>query len=570
MLKTGTFLNKKYRMLLICAILGWLVSILGGMADSIIAGLYLDSEAVSAVGLISPITSMQYFFAILISIGTALMYSKALGAFEIEKSQKIAGLGMISCLGIGLLMMVVMIIGKDGLLAFYGCTGNVAGEASAYYDPIIPMAFIQPILWGVYNLVAYDGDEKICLTVDISMAVSNAVLSMILVQSQGIKGLAYGTLLSYVLGFVLLIPHFFKKSNSIHFKLYFKFKELLNIVKLSSASSLATLYAAIIDIIFNKIIIEMFGEIFLPAYAVVNVAMNFATFLLCAIQSGVVFISVNYGENNPYGIKRTMATVQKHLIIITVIFTAIMYYLANLWPAIYGITEPEVMNGAVYAGKAISITYIIAAFVLTYLTLYPAVDKPFEGNLLGSSYMLFGPLVVALPMAKLGGFNSMSLGFALTPVFSIVLLLVYLLVTKQIKKLPYLLPDTDEVEAHYDVLLTEENVVELRDAIGEFLTNQGVDDLRINEIKIIAEDTLVYVIKKNSKKVLCECDVLVNKDHIRLITKDNGVIFDMTKEADESLDLRCYVVARMMESTKEKSNTTTISFNRNTYLWERT
>ena len=48
MLKESTFIRKKFNKLFICAILGWLVTMLGGMADSVIAGIFLDSDAVAA------------------------------------------------------------------------------------------------------------------------------------------------------------------------------------------------------------------------------------------------------------------------------------------------------------------------------------------------------------------------------------------------------------------------------------------------------------------------------------------------------------------------------------------
>ena len=54
MLKENTFIKKKYNKLYVCAILGWLVGLLGGMADSLLAGIFLDSDAVAAVELVTP------------------------------------------------------------------------------------------------------------------------------------------------------------------------------------------------------------------------------------------------------------------------------------------------------------------------------------------------------------------------------------------------------------------------------------------------------------------------------------------------------------------------------------
>ena len=62
--------------------------------------------------------------------------------------------------------------------------------------------------------------------------------------------------------------------------------------------------------------------------------------------------------------------------------------------------------------------------------------------------------------------------------------------------------------------------------------------------------------------------MLVSDSRIRLITKDNGVIFDLVQEADNSHDLQSYVLARMQANAKEATYSVTTSFNRNVCVWE--
>jgi len=462
MLKDGTFTKIKFRKLFIGAILGWLVSLLGGMADSIIAGVTLDSNAVSAVGLITPIYSVIYFVSILISVGCAIIYSKVLGAFDVKRSEKIAGMGLFVSIIIGLLMAAIMFFGKKMIIGFYGCEGILYEYASAYYNPFIYIAIFYPVYNCLYSLVSYDGDEKTILIVDIAISLINTIASVLLVNKLGIDGLGYGTLISCIVGFLLLLTHFLKKTNSIHFKFYFSFKELFNMLKLSSAMSLTTLYIAVIDIIFNKVIISFYGTEYLPAYTVVNAVLNFAAALICSINAGSVFVSIAYGENNPYSIKRVMKLTQKYMFIMSIVLSVVLIVIAPYWPTIYAISDPEIAKAAVFAGRIIPISYIIAGFCYTYIEYYPVIEKPFEGNILGCMYMLIGPIVLAIPLGKMFGFNGMTIGFFLTPIFAVLILWIVLLIKKQIKLAPYLVEDTDEVETHFDLKLDYDSILELR------------------------------------------------------------------------------------------------------------
>ena len=72
------------------------------------------------------------------------------------------------------------------------------------------------------------------------------------------------------------------------------------------------------------------------------------------------------------------------------------------------------------------------------------------------------------------------------------------------------------------------------------------------------------------KKICSECTVMVNenKHMINLITRDNGVIFDITDSDNDVLSLNSFVLASLMEHHDNKNNLTTTSFNRNSFTFE--
>ena len=83
------------------------------------------------------------------------------------------------------------------------------------------------------------------------------------------------------------------------------------------------------------------------------------------------------------------------------------------------------------------------------------------------------------------------------------------------------------------------------------------------------EETFEIVKEKNApKRVLADCSVIVGKEHVRLITRDNGMIFDITDVNADIKSLGQYVAARLIEKNSGAEYITTISFNRNSFLWE--
>ncbi len=569
LLKENTFFNRKFFLLFVSNLLGWIVAIAGEMADSVIAGLFINSEAVAGVGLITPIFTIIYFFSYLISAGIGIRYSQELGALHVEQSRKIAGIGIVSSVALGIFLAIILIVIKPLVLGFYNCSPQIMEYASSYYNIFVIIALIYPLQTTIYSLVLYDGDAVLILVSDFSVAGSNAAISLILVQKLGVNGLAIGTFSSVLIGALVLIPHFFKKNNSIHFTLNFKWQELYKCMRLSTSQSVSYLYISITHIFFNKYIIVVFGDAYLPAYTVISAIINMLMVLSSVGYAGGIFISVAYGENNPHAIRRMVKLLTKYGAVLSIAATAIFFLIAPYWSSLYGITDPLIADACKTAGYMLAFTIVFSYFAIFFIYYYPVINKPLEGNVLTLLYMLFGPIIIAAPLGMLFGFDAMSFGMALAPVFALVVMIILFSLKKTLKKAPLLLDESEEKEAHYDFELKTESILEVRNRAGKFLAEQEVDSKLITQIEILLEDTLLHIMNKNKKKTLCDCTLLVNNEHVRLITKDNGMIFDITEDASEAIDFRCYVMATIMENTSEKSNTTTITFNRNTYLWER-
>jgi len=567
-LKSGSFVKNKYRKILTGTVLAWIVSMINTCADSIIAGTCLGEDSVSAISLVQPFSSVIVFLCYLISVGTAVMYSRESGAFHKDKSYRIVGQGIICAAGISVFLVVSMIALQSPIMAFYNSSKEITELAGDYYSCEIFFAAIIPFYYVLYQLVEADGDVMVDVLACIGSAVSNVVISLLLVNSMGIKGLAFGTIFSTVIGFIIYCLHFLKKSNSIRIKFQFKPKEILEIAKISSSTSLTLLYIAIIDVLMNKFVILRFSDEYLPAYAVVNLVLNLGAVFAACYDSASGFLSVAYGENNPDSIRKIMRIATKSSLILSVVVMVVLELLSTSMPSLYGITDPNVKEASVFASRVIALSCPSTAIYYLYCGYYPAMNHIRLGHLLSITYMLISPLALAIPLGIWFGFDGLSIGFMLTSIVSVLIALVVILIKYGKKNIPLVLQETDEEILSYELRLTKDNISALCDKVKSDLTSRGINSSVINEVQLILEEGYVTILETNSsKKVLTECNILISDKVLRLITRDNGKIFDITNANVKVKNLRSFVLALLMERNPERVNTTTISFNRNSYYW---
>ncbi|MDO5448889.1 MAG: MATE family efflux transporter, partial [Clostridia bacterium] len=176
---------------------------IGSLADPIVGGLYISEDAVSATGLVTPVFTLLCFVSYIIGIGAANKYSMYAGAFEKERAHKVAGTSVTFSVIAGITLALLMYVGEDAFFRYYVTNDTIGAMAREYYEPFVFMALIYPLFWNVYYLVIADGNANLVLVSDTVTALVNAAVSLISVQSVGVKGLAYGTIASVAAGLLV-------------------------------------------------------------------------------------------------------------------------------------------------------------------------------------------------------------------------------------------------------------------------------------------------------------------------------------------------------------------------------
>ncbi len=568
---TSGFIKKKYNRMYVSMLLSWAVCLIGSLSDSIVGGIFISEDAVSATGLVQPVFSLVLFMANLLGIGCSSKYSNYAGAFDKESSEKVAGIGVTVAIISGSILAALMYICRNLFFSYFAVSGAVEAMARDYYNCFIWLMVITPLYYTYYYLASIDGDDIRVVSTDITNAICNAAFSLLLVQKCGIKGLAYGSILGMVISSGIIASHFFSKRNSVKFRFKIDFKIFKEICISGSTMSLTTLYIAIIDIYMNKFVIDHFGAAYLAAYAVVNLILNLGQISICAADASSAFVGVSYGERNPKATRYILNLCTKRTIITTLGMTAIFLIIAKYVPAIYGITTPEIVDASIYITRVLALSYLVTGFVYEWIGYLPKIDKSFIGNIIAFVYMLAAPIAFPLIFTNLWGFKGMVWGFFATPFAGFIVGAILIIAKYGIKAFPYALDDVDSQIFIHEFAVNEKEVNMLREQLRKDMAEADLASSLKNKIELILEETMMIVAEKNKgkKKLLGDCTLIVTDDEVNLITRDNGEVFDITKEADDSTSLRHYVAARLMNDSHNTAYLTTISFNRNSYVWKR-
>lgn len=567
MLKRGSFIKNKYRKLMACNLLTWGSYGLNVMIDALVGGNQLGETALTAVSIVSPILSVILFCSDLFEQGFSYMFGKRIGEFDDEGATNVASLDILSEVAISAIMIIILVVLKNPFLVFFECTGELYQQASIYYNWMLVLVAICPVSIALSRLIVTDGDGLFSMAGSVAQIVLNILLSVTLCRKFGIAGLGMATCVSTLASILFYCCHFFLKTNSIHFKLYWSWKDLKEAFVLSFSCSLDFIFIAVVDAAINKVILVTSGMSMVPAYSAINLALNMFFIFGAPFDSCIGFFTTYLGEKNNYGINNTMRMGAKGIIHIGIIMTLICFFGAPFIPKIYGMTTPDVATASIQAMRIMSISAIPFGFAFVWSMLYPALNKPMFGLFVAALYDLFCPLLLSVPLAFFYGFNGVAVGMSLSS-FLVVILFVLFVRKKYGKEgFPLYLEDYNEEVVAFDIRVNENEIVLLRDKVVAELTQHGY---YIDNIGLLIEELYTRIMEKNkNKKILSECTLLFGEDQVRIIIRDNGIIFNFVDENNAVESLNSHVLDCLLEHTEEKNYILTTSFNRNGFNFKK-
>ena len=565
-----TMMSKKFYSMLLGGTLAMMVVSIMLMSDSIIAGAVIGSDAVAGVTLVTPLYSFAAFFGSVISLGVPILYAQEMGKFNKERADHVFGLGLLLSIVVGVVLFLLTSLFGNMYLGSFSPSEEILSQAQGYLSWMRFTILVLPIQTLMSAVVYADGDETISTVASAAQGVGNIAFSIILSHSMGIRGIGLASFAFNAVSFGILLIHFTKKSNSLRWNLYFDFGLVKQVVRYSIIDSSSYLFLAVFTAALNAFISGRFGAEYLILASAVTLIREFQLLYEGIGEAVGPIFSVYVGEENHEGLKSSYAQANRAAIVEGIAVTLLLVLIAPLVPRFLNVTDPTLVRWVTICIRLCALGSAFMSLLYLVTSYYLVIDQ----IALGTAACALRDVVLSVGLGVLlgvaFGLTGMLIGLAIAPAVAWGLLMLYLRARYGKDDCPLLLSKVPGSDRSWLFQLEVEpvQIIDLQKKVEAVLLENSVDKRTVGSVKLLIEELYVLIAEKNAgKTVLSECTVFLRDEGVQIITKDDGVLFDISEQDVSVTSLASFAVSAYMEKLgDDRRHLTTMSYNRSAFL----
>ena len=325
------------------ALVGQVVNLLYNIVDRIYIGHIpeIGGDALTGVGLFTPILMLITAFAMMVGSGGAPRAAIAMGQGNKEKAEKILGNSFVTLLGMAVVLTAAFYFAAPTLLRWFGASENTLPYAVAYGRIYILGSTFVLVVMGMNVFITTQGFAQISMLTTVIGALINIVLDPILIfwLDMGVKGAALATVASQAVSAVWILNFLTGKKTILRLK-----KEnfalapeiLLPCLGLGVSTFVMLSTESILSISFTSSLARYGGDVAVGAMTVLTSINQLITMPLSGIcQGGQPLISFNYGARKLDRVKEAFFCQFGVCVAYTTAFWAMMMLFPNVFAGIF-------------------------------------------------------------------------------------------------------------------------------------------------------------------------------------------------------------------------------------------
>lgn len=287
--------------------LKYLIPSVGGMlgvslyvlGDTMMVGRGIGSTGLAALNISIPIINVFNGLGLLFGIGAATAISISRGRGDERQVNNIFTISIVMTILLGLALTLVRVFFLDELCMILGASKDTFQMSKDYLGVLMSFSIAFLLNYTLTVLVRNDGAPNLAMWGMLAGSIVNVVLDyiFIFIFNWGMWGAALATAFSPILGLMILSSHFLKRKNKMKcIKINWEFCLLKRIVSNGFASFVVELSAGLVIFIFNKVIIDLIGDIGVSAYSIIANLSLIATAIFTGVGQAIQpIVSVNFG-----------------------------------------------------------------------------------------------------------------------------------------------------------------------------------------------------------------------------------------------------------------------------------
>ncbi len=384
------------------ATVGMLVMATYNIVDTIFVG-KLGSEAIAALSVAFPIQMLLGAVGIGTGVGAASLISRSLGAGNKAEAESAAGQVISMALIFGLLTALVGLFYMRPLLLYLGTMPEILDLTEEYMIVIAVGSVMFFLIMVLNNVVRAEGNPMLSMKVMVISALLNIALDPIFIflLDMGVRGAAVATVLSKIVGVVMMLYYFFMGKSVLKLSLAclkLRWGTIKNVYAVGFPAMLLQLSINISLIVANNIL-AAYGHIPIAVMGLVFRLQMFVILPVLGVSQGLLpIIGFNFGAGKLNRIREALLkglgiSVASIMILGVALFVAPAFFLGLFS------TDKELLRIGIPALRIMVIMFPLVGVQIVSSIFFQAIGKGIPSLILSllREIMLFIPFVFIMP-----------------------------------------------------------------------------------------------------------------------------------------------------------------------------
>jgi len=309
------------------------------IVDGIFVSKYAGTDALSALNIVFPLIHIMIGIGIMLSAGGSAVIGRKLGEGNADDARRSFTLITIFAIVVGLILSGICFIFITPLSRFLGANDILLPYCVDYGRVLFAFYSISvvQILFQTFFVTA--GKPNLGLWLNVCSGIANIFFDylFIVVMDMGIKGAAWGTVSSFLIGGLPPLWYFSKPRATLYFvKPKWDGKVIFESI-LNGSSELVTSSAmAVTTFLFNRAMMKYLGQ---DGVAAITIVL-YAQFLFCSAYMGfsngvAPIFSYIYGNQNIPRLKKMFKMCIKVILVSSVAISVFSFFIATPTIAIF-------------------------------------------------------------------------------------------------------------------------------------------------------------------------------------------------------------------------------------------
>ena len=522
-----SFAKWKFNRMLVVGTMTMAVNYVVMLSASVIVGNLVGADALAGINVCTPVFGAVGFLASLLSVGTALVFSRAMGAFDAKRAAEAYSQSLVLAAVLGLVIGGGMPLVRDLFFDLTGVTGAVRAEAAHYWRGETYVLALTPVVLLVEALVYADGDSLVAAGAGVVHVLGTIGFAVLFTRLSGhAGGAAYGTALAMMLALAVAALHGLRRENHLVARFHrWSWTDLRETLAASLADSTIYLCWGALVFVVNRFTVLEYGQQLLPAVALAASLVEFSI-VFDGVGEALIPVGGMYAGEKNLPALRTLAN---HAALVAtlegLVCGAAALVFAPTVAAAYGFDPAD---ARLFAAAADAVR--ILAFAMPFMGLM---------MMMNTHYLVVGhiPFAVSVTVMKdfvcpcagvllLGRLGSGSgaciwAGFTAGYATAAAYPFLYVLLRHGRSRFPWLIERDDGRALDFTVKLTAATLADAGRRIGEFLNSRGIR--HVGEVLSAVETAGQATLDANRRPVRTEYYVSAETpDSVRLIVRDDG------------------------------------------------